>query len=276
MPNRRVNAFGLIEVSLLLLVFGLITVTTIVLVSNQSNNTTTDYESTENKLDEIERALIIFLIQNGRLPCPNDITTQTNDADFGLESIAFEFGREATCQLGGLNSFSVDESHTLFQGAVPHRTLDLSDEFAFDAWDNKIEYAVVMPFAYPTPEDSAYITIRDQNGNNVSNVASYFIVSHGKNEFNSFDRFGNSQGSSSNSLENQNSFNGANNSIRNVPTASTAQHNFDNIARFKEQQQLIDDCNLWGQNICDTMFEEEEIDEGGGECSGPDAGPECD
>lgn len=283
MQRKCGKAFGLIEVSYLLLIFGILSFITLLLQNHRSSNVVKDYYQTERKLNEIERALIIFVAQNGRLPCPGSIVIDVQDSSFGIERIGPEQGRATTCTLGGpggISAYSLNQIHTLFQGAVPTRTLGLSDEYMFDSWDNKIEYAVVMPFAYPKPEEASYFTARDINGNTLSNLVSYFLVSHGKNGLTGYSRFGSTVNSSSNNLENMNSLDYANGSIRISAEITTAHHSFDDITRYKEQQQIIDECNLLAQNICDEMFEEEEggngEGDGGNECDAPDAGPECD
>lgn len=272
------KAFGLIETSYVLLIVALITFATLLMLNHQSNNTALQYSETEDKLDEIERALLVFLSQKGRLPCPSNIFLQPEDPRFGIEQVDSEQGRATVCSFhgsSGISSYPINEATYVFQGAIPTRTLGISDEYMFDSWNNKIEYAVVTPFAYPTFEDAFYLTIEDQNGISTSNTASYFIVSHGKNQYTAYSRSDEVYDSSPNSAENLNSLDYAIGNLRIATMLSTAHHEFDDITRYKDLEELVDECNELAQNICDTFLgieeEEEEQDEDeGGSNSGED------
>ena len=82
-------------------------------------------ERTLDGLKRIEDALIQFVAINGRLPCPAD-----GSVDTGIENPA-----DPNPQIGAATC-------TTLVGTVPWRTLGLSQDFALDAWAQKISYRV--------------------------------------------------------------------------------------------------------------------------------------
>ena len=83
-------------------------------------------KSTNLKLNAIQNAIDIFVIENGRLPCPASYTTTT--------------GKEAaSCSSA---STGIYYNNTTASGAVPYATLGLTSDMMYDAWKNKIIYSV--------------------------------------------------------------------------------------------------------------------------------------
>jgi len=82
-------------------------------------------ERTLDGLTRIEDALIQFVAVNGRLPCPAD-----GALDTGIENPA-----DPNPQIGAATC-------TTLVGTVPWQTLGISQDFALDAWAQKISYRV--------------------------------------------------------------------------------------------------------------------------------------
>ncbi len=80
--------------------------------------------ATNNSLDQVEAALVVFAIRNNRLPCPADGALTTADATYG-EEVA-----QATSQC----------TITVKNSVVPWRTLGLDENYSLDGWSNRISY----------------------------------------------------------------------------------------------------------------------------------------
>lgn len=146
--HRRLAAFTLIELSIVLLVLALLAGAALRYANalNESNMLAT----TNATLDAVETALSNYVNNNGRLPCPADLTQAENTAAFGTET---DTNGDGLCT--GYNYINSgadpDAADALYdgttasqvvQGAVPTKTLRLADRFAYDAWGDKIFYAV--------------------------------------------------------------------------------------------------------------------------------------
>ena len=84
MRNRRVAGFTLLELTIVLVIVAIIT--GMGLISTLGVLESARRAATENKLNEIEKALMAFRVANGRLPCPFDLYHADTSAFAGLES----------------------------------------------------------------------------------------------------------------------------------------------------------------------------------------------
>ena len=108
-PSRRTRGFTLIEVVVVLLIFGFIlamaaAVTRGVLASQKRTTTAT-------RMAGVDAALVQFAMQQKRLPCPANGTLASSDNNAGVEG-----GRTAAGCTGNLQN-----------GVVPWRALALSE-----------------------------------------------------------------------------------------------------------------------------------------------------
>jgi prepilin-type N-terminal cleavage/methylation domain-containing protein len=125
---RKTRGFTLVEIAIVLVIIGMIvalfaTITT-TLLSSQRRQTTV------NHLTAVDTALIQFVVQNKRLPCPADGTLASTNANAGIEPLAAPLGPRdpaAGCvsQAGGV---------------VPWRALGLGEQDATDGWGRRITY----------------------------------------------------------------------------------------------------------------------------------------
>jgi len=129
------NGFTLIEMSLTVLLIGVMLAGLF-----KINGTDTDKMRLELTLQRIggkegigqlEQALILFAVRNGRLPCPADGALQTTDPDYGLEN------GDAN---GTLPSNGAACSTALSNSVIPWRTLGLDESLSLDGWGNRISY----------------------------------------------------------------------------------------------------------------------------------------
>jgi prepilin-type N-terminal cleavage/methylation domain-containing protein len=138
------RAFTLMELSIVLLVLSLLAAAG--LRAGLTRTDATNMAALNSSLDVIETALMNYRNANGRLPCPADITSAENNANFGKEN-----GTPGIC-VGPFNASDPDSSDpskydpaTLNQvtsGALPTKELKLPDKYAYDPWGRKILYVV--------------------------------------------------------------------------------------------------------------------------------------
>ncbi len=130
--------FSLVELSVVLTIIG-ITLGTALSVATKV--TEEDRVTTTNeRMDAIEEALAVFLIENGRLPCPaNGELRRDNatDAEFGLERID-DSAEPSVCDASEL----LTDGANLFAGVVPTKTLGISDDLMEDGWGWRYTYVV--------------------------------------------------------------------------------------------------------------------------------------
>ncbi len=135
--------------SIILLLIGIVSVGGI--TTFNINSEQRQYKNTQDKIKKIQGALLTFLAQNGRLPCPASPTQAQATTTFGTESITFVSQQPAYCNTSGTGILSADLSSgagidALYYGMVPVRTLGLADDDAADAFGNKIGYVVQRAF----------------------------------------------------------------------------------------------------------------------------------
>ncbi|MBF0340100.1 MAG: type II secretion system protein GspG [Magnetococcales bacterium] len=156
MPRRSSSAAGftLIEMAIMLTVFGLTLLGGIQAIRSQAHKAT--FEKAQEDLRAIQTALLGFLAVNGRLPCP--------DRDFdGLE--------ESACA-------NANQS-----GWVPWQTLQVKP---LDPWGHLYTYRVRQSYAVSITGAGTGvgndITVRNLDGTgDISTTVPVIVVSHGRN-----------------------------------------------------------------------------------------------
>ncbi|MFW0777033.1 MAG: ubiquitin-activating E1 FCCH domain-containing protein [Rickettsiales bacterium] len=184
MKKHRASGFTILELTIVVIIIALVSgmglMATIGAVESARR------AATENKLNEIEAALMRYREIYDRLPCPADITVPDTDDDVG----------EATTPTGDCTNGGVDPQARLWtvgvnevvEGAVPVKALNLPDDFMYDGWDRRILYTVNATF---TSEKSfTYMHPKEQCGTDIYGVNSgvtkstnaiYALISHGEN-----------------------------------------------------------------------------------------------
>jgi len=131
--KRRRAGFTLLELSIVVLIIGIIT--SISLYFGVAAIANARVSQTKGKLDRIEHALEIYREQTGLFPCPENLATQTGNAD----------PNPGTCS--GIPAAYNDSNgaapwHKVAEGGVPYQTLSLPEDYMYDAWGHRILYAV--------------------------------------------------------------------------------------------------------------------------------------
>jgi|TARA_R110002096_G_scaffold148727_1_gene309758 prepilin-type N-terminal cleavage/methylation domain-containing protein len=171
--RRTDRGFTLIEVALVVLIGG-------ILLGAASSGLLiyvkqTAIKTTEHRLAAVDEAIQQFLSLNGRLPCAAPLTEPPDTA---------AFGREVTDQCDTGSFPGTQSTGGVRIGAVPVRTINLPDDYAIDAWGNRLTYAVTEILASPNTydPDMGAISVEDSNGNSAitpAGSAHYVLVSHG-------------------------------------------------------------------------------------------------
>ncbi len=157
------RGFSLIELSIVLIVFGLLASGMVGSLSGQRR--LSDERRAQRQLDEALEALYGFAITNGRLPCP---------AEAPLASSEEAAGREA-CPLE--------------HGVLPWRTLGVAE---LDPWGQRLSYYAASAFSASVPSGArAAFTLESKGGASVritldsgaalANELPAVVVSHGAN-----------------------------------------------------------------------------------------------
>ena len=175
MSVSRKKGFTLVEVSVVMLIGALLTFSGVKGMSyfRESYNK----KITEHRLDEIEKALLLYLQSKRSMPCPASLVAEVNSANFGRAmKYNYTVGSE-TYQMCGVSATDIgdlvvgtqgqssgcnvdsgyastypmlavgaDSNNVLCSvpvyGAVPVVDLGLPNEYAFDADNNRIGYVI--------------------------------------------------------------------------------------------------------------------------------------
>lgn len=280
------RAFTFVELSVVILIIALLmfgTFSSSGVVNNVKENITRD------RMNVVYKALGDFLIQQKRLPCPASILVTRGGVNYGKEVRDGDSCRglsEATpkgvylSNITGQNSFD-----KVVFGMIPTNTLGLSEDFAEDAFGNKISYFIDEDFTknFITEPDASLslpsfgtanykntLYIKERSNfieNFINSDAIIVLVSGGANGFGAFKNTGVQNARTTISAEE------AENDVYNLDTDS-AQHfnkifyssfedseNFDDIILFKTRNDFVNNFDAMflipckGNNISDKDFE---------------------
>lgn len=159
------SGFSLIELAVVLGIIAL--VATAGIGMGEGALKAADRVTTQERLATIKQALETYARLNGFLPCPADRALLPDATTFGMEARA----TATTCTTSsGLVQVTVG-SNSGYIGGVPVRNLGLPDNYARDAWDNKLTYAVSVPHvgsmaSYAASGAALQISTGDRTGTN--------------------------------------------------------------------------------------------------------------
>ena len=217
------KGFSLIEISIVLVVLGIMLYSGLSLVSAQTD--VANIRSTQTKLEKIQTALDLFVATQNRLPCPANGKTLNTAAAFGIEHATVSTsGNGYTCSDPGSDSAGFLTNTTAgartYTGVVPTRTLNLPDSYMFDAWGRRLTYVVSKYCTAPSGVaaaatsgwavdatdyykgvcDSDITVTATSNGVAITGTedivnykaykAAYIVISHGKNGEGAWSRAG--------------------------------------------------------------------------------------
>lgn len=237
---KKDSGFSLIELSVVLLIIGLLLVTSFegskyFLIQNH-------IKATNVKLNAIQRAIEIYVRRTGHLPCPAPLAKTSGSSN-----------------VDDCNTLSHNPEDGIYKldqilvGGVPYRDLDLTADLSHDSWGGKFVYSIYVPAGKNIRElqdNNDYLEVYENaidNNNLITKNAVYSLVSMGRNKYGAFDFNTNKQldWGSSNVEKN----NGPNNNKKKIIYFSD-QKNGDDIVRYKTKTQLIVDTELEDLNCC--------------------------
>lgn len=188
--NANCRGFSLTELSISLAIIAVIAGSTLSLAVTSDRSV--KLHETKGKMEHIQEALLAYLSNNKRLPCPADGTLAQSNANFGIEATT------------GINPMSCNanfnDGSNIYYGVVPVTTLQLPDDFMFDGWGNRISYAVDIRYANNLTTNAncsgqicfrdvpagTSIIVRDASATARTSRAIYVLYSHGANGHGAF------------------------------------------------------------------------------------------
>jgi len=225
--HHNKKAYTLLEVTIAMFIVGVLISSGGLLFSNisKSQNTQKSQLVTLDRTDKIYKAILDYLAENKRLPCPARLDSKYSDADYGQESRTagvcdesnagwtFIGNNDPANYESDSQNLGVGTDMKILYGMIPINVLSLDRKDAEDGYGNKFTYIMIKEFGVKTPNNSAtngfeyfagsnrlgdvtaplpvpvdYINIKSQDGTEetLSNKAIMLIVSHGENGFGSY------------------------------------------------------------------------------------------
>lgn len=166
--HNLLSAFSLLEVSIILMIAGLLISGYVTWVAPAQKSNAFKFTATQIKMQDITEAIERFTSVYGRLPCPADPTDPFGETGFFDENL-----------LAGVCNNSI--------GALPTGVLGLTPDMQLDAWGKKFTYATAPNLCGPlgcsassfTNGTTPFLTIQDTTPTTISTNAAYVLISHG-------------------------------------------------------------------------------------------------
>jgi len=141
--KKSVKAFSIVELAFLVSVMSLSAISYFSYISNINIDNNNKLKITKNRIAAIEKSLIAFKNQMGRLPCPASATKSIYPTFGGFsENITNTNDTSTNSTLTSNVTLSNGNECASNSGAVPTRSLSLPPEYALDGWGMRINYVV--------------------------------------------------------------------------------------------------------------------------------------
>lgn len=133
--KKNIKAFSLIELSIVVVIISVLLSGALSVAINTTNSS--KIINTKNNIDEIYKALKVYLAKNKKLPCPAPITEiKSTNNGYGASS-----GTDGNCSEVGVFTTTTAGNNYVY-GMVPVQNLNLSADIAQDAYGSKLAYIV--------------------------------------------------------------------------------------------------------------------------------------
>lgn len=301
-PYKREDGFTLVELAIVMIIFGLVTSTVFLGYNLFISSRATD--RTVEAMDETQLALFEYQISRSYYPCPADPTLGPGDANYGREARLAPvapavigqcgFGAGSVTRVQGFRDADGDGvDDNILIGAVPFRTFidpnnndpsggnsvyeDYIERYGFDGWNNKLTYVVSETLTHPVTynERNGVIDVIHENTLDEANdpdaslldrrgIAQIVILSHGENGKGAYSRSGNIVQNCAVSIEKQTDID---NGIATQPDETTNCHNLDGVflngLRNDTNRDYYDDVIRYMMISKSNLWEFSGIDDGG-------------
>ena len=180
--RRNNGGFSLIELSMVLIIMGLIMVPLI--KTYDRYQTQQRINDTKLTLSLINSALSDYYTNNQRYPCPADAAIGFNELNHGNEECTtLTAMSNGTCVGGLCRAASVVGSQPIYIGAVPYVTLGIPSENVMDGWKKKITYVVTgsQTVASTFDVEGGVVQLVDEFANVIASDMHGVLISAGVN-----------------------------------------------------------------------------------------------
>lgn len=173
--RRTESGFTLVEVAIVVLIFGIITANMISIF--EKARVTRDFEYTQSNLAAVEEAIRDFALRNPTHAYPCPAPNSLNDIDGG----SFGTANCGTC------------SGNICTGSVPTRTLMIADSYMLDSYGNRLTYTVSRNMTGASPSSTGVIKVQHDSGG-TDNGVHFVVLSHGEDASGAITRSGTAHG----------------------------------------------------------------------------------
>ncbi len=165
--KRRNTGFSLVELSVVLLVVGLVTATSMQIYNAFAK--AKPMRVTLAHQDDVKVALERFLATEKRLPCPALLTLAPDAVNAGIEDCSGAAG-------------------AVFIGAVPYATLSIELKKSYDGWHRKLQYAVTQSLTDAATYNAVgAITVKDYSTSaDITTTGHVVVLSQGRSGFGAY------------------------------------------------------------------------------------------
>lgn len=281
------KGFSLVELSVVLTIIGLTLGSALTLATKKTE--ADKIEETNEKMDIIEQAINLHLINKQRIPCPSDASLDYSEVKWASEQTPSTGGcatvnySSGNVYAGGFPAFNQS-----IAGENPYHALPI--DIGKDGWGRHFTYAVDYRFANnsitnPACDsdvgdicfkfiDSGSITINDASGNPITTEAVYVLISHGRNGKGAWagDNYWAAATelaapTDSDELENAGDDEGA---FDTTFVQKDETSTFDDIVRYRTKSQLLEDINaITDDGICAAaLYEVDNPGDAAATCTG--------
>lgn len=180
--SERKNGFSLIELSVAMIVIGILVAAVLPLYSVMQQKK--QYEVTKQRLSDVRTALTLYVITHGNLPCP-----ASPSGEYSADQCA-----TGANPMPGVERYNIEAPHSptdgqsdVWTGILPMKELRFDSEQIQDGWGNEFTYAVTRRLTLPNgmkgnPLPLGIISVVNESGGSVLDkpaTSRYVVVSHG-------------------------------------------------------------------------------------------------
>jgi len=211
--SKSEQGFAFVVISAMAMVFAITTYSLV--LENSSLSNLNKVKETKEKLQTLEEALQAFVLEHRYLPCPAPLNVTQSNSLYGKDGrteVTLKCS-ESSLDTDGVKSYTATDESPIYYGAVPTKTLGLSNDEGIDAWGSKIVYVVDDNYTIATDSDNDsgllyYISedlgSSENGGISVnSNDYVYLLLSYGKDRTGAYSANGTMISKVSSGSENQ-------------------------------------------------------------------------